>query len=472
MEASGPTDFGGRPAAYGAGSAMSSIRFVRTEDGVRLPVEVQGKGPYLVYVRGWITHLELQRADPAIEAFFAPIREHRTLVRYDTRGNGLADRELRSPLDLGALVSDLRAVIDSLSGGDTVELWGSTYGGPIALSYTASHPGHVSGLILDGTYARGSDVLPPDSVERFLAMLDLARHQPNVVYSSLSYMTDPEPQIGHDARVRRLRRSIAPHTLVELYRLGFSVDVTHLLSAIQVPTLVLHRTRTRSVPFRLGRELAAEMPNAMFVPLEGRAHNLWEEEPAAALRAVGEFLGIDDLVHDRRHQSPTRLGESVTIMFTDICGSTELTSRVGDYAAQEIVRAHNSIVRHAISQFESEEIKHTGDGILASFRSATSALGAAAMIQDAAIELRHSEEPNLAIRIGLNAGEPISEEGDLFGSVVQVAARVCGVASRDEVLVTSVVRELAAGKQFRFLDRKVQTLKGVTDPVHVWALAR
>jgi class 3 adenylate cyclase len=395
-------------------------------------------------------------------------------VRYDTRGNGLADRELPSPPDLDALVDDLSAVIDSLPENDAIELWGSTYGGPIALTYAARHPERVSHLILDGTYARGSDILPGDSADQFLEMLDLARHQPNVVYSSLSYMTDPEPQIGHDARVRRLRRSIDPDSLVDLYRLGFSVDVSRLLPTIHMPTLVLHRTRTRSVPFREGRNLAAELPNAKLVALEGRAHNLWEEQPAAALSAIGEFLGIDGLTVGSPHLvAPAPVGESVVVMFTDICGSTELTSRLGDDAAHQIVRAHNTVVRRSITRFGSKEIKHTGDGIFASFRSATSALGAAAMIQSAASDLRHSGDvPDLAIRIGLNAGEPIVEEDDLFGSVVQIAARVCSVASPDEVLVTSVVKELAAGRQFRFLDRCDQSLRGVADPVHLWALAR
>ena len=449
------------------------IRFVQAADGVRVAVEVRGSGPYLVFARGWITHLELQRTDPAIEPFFSAIASHRTLVRYDTRGNGLADRDLPAPPDLKSLTSDLEAVVDSLPTSDPIELWGSTYGGPIAINYAASHPEKVERLILDGTYARGADIMPADSAAKFLDMLEMARFQPTIVFSSLSYITDPDPQVGHESRVSRLRKAISPETLIDLYRLSFSVDVSSLLPKVTMPTLVLHRSRTRSVPFVLGRQLGADLPDGRFVGLEGRAHNLWEEDADAALGAIGEFLGIEDVaLPSGSGLDHPRLQESMTVMFTDMCESTGMTGRLGDRAAHNVVRAHNQLVRQSLQRFGGREVKHTGDGIMASFRSASAALQAVIEMQSSAQEMRRTgAAPDLNLRIGLNAGEPISEEEDLFGVVVQIASRVCDASAPGQVLVTSVVRALATGKGFQFVDIGEHELKGLAEPLHLWALA-
>jgi len=454
---------------------MPDLRFVTTTDGVRLPVETQGTGTRLVFVRGWITHIELQRSDPAFEPFFRALASHREVVRYDTRGNGLADWVDAESIDLEALVRDLEAVVDSLEGDEPVEMWGSCYGGPIAISYVARHPGRVSRLILDGTYARGADISSTESSNAFLEMLELARTQPDLVFSSLSYMTDPDPLGSHETRVNRMKRAISPEVLVALYRLAFSVDVSDVLADVDVPTLVLHRRKSASVPFRLGRRLAAELPDARFVELSGKAHNLWEEDPDPALDAIGRFLGIGRLAATRRTVSGpgrTTATESMTLMFTDMADSTHLTGQLGDEGGQALVRLHNDLVREALHAFSGREVKHLGDGIMASFRSASAALDAAAMIVrsvDAAAQ-RDPGAAQLRVRIGLNAGEPIEEDDDLFGSVVQVASRTCAAAAPGQVLVTPVVRHLAEGKSFTFTDVGEHALKGVDEHLTLWAL--
>ncbi len=426
-------------------------------------------------MRGWITHIELQRADPAFEPFFRAIATYREVIRYDTRGNGLADWVSADSIDFEGLVRDLEAVMDSLEPGDPVEMWGSCYGGPIALAYVARHPGRVSRLILDGTYSRGVDISSSDESAAFLEMLELARSQPDLVFSSLSYMTDPDPLGSHETRVNRMKRAISPEVLVALYRLAFSVDVTELLPAVDVPTLVLHRRKSASVPFRLGRRLAAELPDARFVELQGKAHNLWEEDPDPALEAIGRFLGIDRLAATRRAATvggASSTSESITLMFTDMADSTRLTGRLGDEGGQALVRLHNEIVRDALRAYGGHEVKHLGDGIMASFRSASGALDAASMIQRSARLLAETDPDaaELQIRIGLNAGEPILEGDDLYGSVVQLASRTCGAAQPGQVLVTAVVRHLAAGKPFAFTEVGERDLKGVDQHLMLWSL--
>ena len=160
-----------------------------------------------------------------------------------------------------------------------------------------------------------------------------------------------------------------------------------------------------------------------------------------------------------------------TILFTDMEGSTTLADRHGDQVAQEVRRAHNQIVRSALAANGGNEIKHTGDGIMASFATASSALECAIAIQRgvAAHRQEHPDSP-LGVYVGLNAGEPIVEEGDLFGTSVNLAARICDHAEAGQILTANVVRELAAGKQFLFSDLGATELRGFEDPVKLWEL--
>jgi class 3 adenylate cyclase len=162
----------------------------------------------------------------------------------------------------------------------------------------------------------------------------------------------------------------------------------------------------------------------------------------------------------------------MTVMFTDMVGSTDLTQAQGDRAAQTLVRRHNSIVRSALAEFSGKEIKHTGDGIMASFASAASGVEAAIAIQRAI--LRHNtQQPDqtLHIRIGINAGEPIEEEEDLFGTTVQLAARVCARCATDAILCSNVVKELASGRSLTFTSLGGQELKGFKDQITLYEVA-
>jgi class 3 adenylate cyclase len=159
--------------------------------------------------------------------------------------------------------------------------------------------------------------------------------------------------------------------------------------------------------------------------------------------------------------APRRL---LVVLFTDMVGSTSLTERLGDAAAQEVVRAHNVMVRDGLKSHGGTEIKHTGDGIMARFDSASEAVHCAVDTQRAVAEYnsKHPEAP-IGLRIGLNAGEPISEGDDLFGSAVQIAARIAGVADGGEILVSEVVKQLATGKGFAFAGRGRVALKGLSE---------
>jgi class 3 adenylate cyclase len=264
------------------------------------------------------------------------------------------------------------------------------------------------------------------------------------------------------------RASAPAENVVAMMSALMQLDVRDEAPQVTVPTLVIHRRNDTAVPFEAGREFAALIPGARFLSLEGRNHVPMPEEPETAqmLDAVHRFLsgGAPEAIKP----SSAPASGLVTILFTDMQDSTALTQRLGDAAAQDLLRSHNTIVRDALKVHGGSETKHTGDGIMASFGSAARALEFAAAIQRGFAERNLDSETPVSVRIGLNAGEPVAEEGDLFGSTVQLAARVCARAEPGQILVSNVVRELAMGKGFVFADIGEVVLKGFEYPVRLY----
>ena len=157
------------------------------------------------------------------------------------------------------------------------------------------------------------------------------------------------------------------------------------------------------------------------------------------------------------------------IMFTDIAGSTEVSTARGDAAALQLLRRHNEVVRNALDEFGGNEVKHTGDGVLASFVSVTRAVGAAIAIQKTCAAVQENQ-PTLAVKIGLGVGEPVEDSNDLFGAAVNLAARLCAHASGGQILTSSTVRDLSIGKEFIFENQGAVGLKGFPDAVQLYSV--
>ena len=437
------------------------IRFLTTTDDVRIACCSWGDGPPLIFVRGWMSNAELAWDIPAFVAFFEPLARHFRIIYYDSRCNGLSDRGVPA-VDLGRLVLDLETVMDAYATEPAV-VYGQCFGGPIAISYASRHPERVSKLILDGTYARGAELATPEQRDRLLTML---RGEPQAAMFALGYYTDPKAEQNvtlakHYAELRRTHEFVTIDDAIKLYALGYDVDVSDDLPLIQAPALIMHRRDNKSVPFALGRDLAARISGAKFVPQQGAAANPWYGDSAEVLRAIETFLEVP-LFQDARHgvRSP------VTILFTDMESSTATTQRVGDAAAHDVVRVHNAVVRDSLRASDGREIKHTGDGIMASFSSASRAVECAVAIQ----RTLASKVGAPRVRIGINAGEPVVEDDDLFGTAVQLAARTCAHAQPAQILLTNVVRELTAGKGFLYADIGDVELRGFEDPVRLYEI--
>jgi pimeloyl-ACP methyl ester carboxylesterase len=263
------------------------IRFCITTDGLRLAYSTVGQGPALVVPPGWISHQEMGWQDPAYRRFWERLARHHTLVGYDRPGTGLSDRN-RTDFSLDSDLRDLETVIDHLKL-KRPALLGISCGGLIAVAYAAKHPRRVSHLILYGTYARG-EAITTEEVKA--SLMSLVRAHWGIGSKALADIFAPGADAAASELLARFQRECTtPETAAKILELVYKGDVVHLLPSLRVPTLVLHRQRERTMPFRLGRELASLIPNARFVPLEGRDHIPWYGDSDSVLRAVAEFLG-------------------------------------------------------------------------------------------------------------------------------------------------------------------------------------
>jgi class 3 adenylate cyclase/pimeloyl-ACP methyl ester carboxylesterase len=434
------------------------IRFCTTSDGVRIAYATVGEGPPLIYACGWPGHLELEWERLFVRDFLETLAEGSTLIRYDMRGSGLSDRDV-SDLTLDGLTRDMEAVVDQLALERFALLGLGVLAGPVAISYAAAHPERVAQLILYSAYLRGDKLVAPNTQQ---TLIDYAGTF-GVPFFDVS--DHPDVDIEQQRYIREvLKAAASPGTQAALLKTMFSVDVSGLLHRVTMPTLIIHGRGDPLIRFELGRELAAQLPQAKFVPFEGGTGAVWVHRDVL-IPEIRRFLGVRVAT-----QEPVTVPAAgpLTILFTDMEDSTTITQRLGDAKAQEVLRTHNRIVRDALKAHSGSEIKHTGDGIMASFASASRALECAIAMQRAFAEHNESAEESIRVRIGLNAGEPVAEEEDLFGTAVQLAARICAHAEPGQILAPIVVRELAAGKGFLLADRGDVALRGFEDPVRLY----
>ncbi|MCH7810388.1 MAG: adenylate/guanylate cyclase domain-containing protein [Chloroflexi bacterium] len=361
-----------------------------------------------------------------------------------------------------ALELDIDAVVDRL-GLERFALWGSGSMGPVVIAYAVHHPERVSHLILWCTSARGDDARGSPRGQAVARLRD----NWEVYTDALAHYAFGWAG-GEAARQwgATMREGITQETY-RTYRSHLSrADVTELLPEVRTPTLVLHRRHFPLLSVDAATDLASGIGNARLVILEGESAG-YTDDYQPVLDALDEFL--DDGEETARLASD----DVHTILFTDVEGSTALTDRLGDAKARDLLREHEQITREALKAHGGSEVKTIGDGFMASFGSATKALECAIAIQRSLAERNESAEEAIRVRIGLNAGEPIAEDdpgghSDLYGTAVNMAARIAAKAEGGQILVPVVVRELVAGKEFLFADCGDTELRGFEDPVRVF----
>ena len=436
-----------------------SIQYAKTSDGVSIAYYAIGQGPVVMLLMGPWSHLEAEWQIEFLRAGYTAQAQRATLVRLDPRGCGLSDRD---PEDfaLDSLVLDIEAVVDKL-GFEELRINAMGLMNLPALAYTARHPDKVTHLVQAPAAASGRD-MSNERLEKLreLAAVDWELASETFIRTLYSDFTDQ--QVAEFTGL--LRASVDADNFERIIDNMLQWDADADAAALSTPTLLIHERNNPNFSMDVTRRVAGLIKDsrvafvdsafeAVLLPQRFFEGDVPDGEEAASIPAA---------------TSP-EAGVTHTILFTDMEGSTALSQRLGDAGAQEVRRAHNTIVRDALKAQGGSEIKHTGDGIMASFTTASAALECAIAIQRgvAAHVEEHPDSP-LGLCIGLNAGEPIAEERDLFGTSVDLAARICAHAGPGEILASDVVRQLTAGKEFLFSDLGETELRGFEDPVKLW----
>jgi pimeloyl-ACP methyl ester carboxylesterase len=426
---------------------------------INIAYQVVGDGPIdLVFVPGFISHLDLQWADPRIARFFEKLASFSRLIMFDKRGTGLSD-PVAGPASLEDRMEDVHAVMDA-AGSERAALFGLSEGGPMSVLFAATYPERIQALLLCGTFAYGGfDPVQQPAGERWAELhrqiTEFVEHWGEGL--TLSVFA-PSATTERDRIARGLfeRSAASPHMARTLIANITDIDVRDLLPSIRVPTLVLHR-QDEFMPVENARYLAEHIPGARLVVLPGADHIPFYGDAEGYAEEIEEFLT------GARHVPPTdRI--LTTVLFTDIVGSTQRAAKLGDAGWRDLVARHDELVRAELERHRGREVKTMGDGFLATFDGPARGIRCASAISEAVRPLE------ISVRAGLHTGECELVGDDVRGMAVNIGARIGALADGNEVLVSGTVKDLVVGSGIAFADRGAQELKGVPGEWRVFAV--
>jgi pimeloyl-ACP methyl ester carboxylesterase len=438
-------------------------RYAKSGD-VNIAYQVVGDGPFdLVLVHGWVQSFDPGWEIEAIKRFYLRLASFSRLILFDKRGIGLSDRVAIDDLPtLETRMDDMRAVLDSL-GAERAAVLGHSEGGAMCALFAATYPERTKALVMVGSSARTrwAPDYPLGATDEVLEEFEksiVERWGVEVIRSAMQGLApsiaDDEEQV--QAYTRAAARAASPAAAAALTRMSAQIDIRHVLPAIRVPTLVLHRSN--EVLADASRYVAERIPGAKSVELPGGDHMPWLGDQERALGEIQEFLtGV------RPHPALDRV--LATVLFTDIVGSTERAAELGDRRWKELLNRHNALIRDELGRFRGRELNTAGDGFLATFDGPARAIACASSIRDQVRML------GLEIRAGLHTGELELDGSEIRGIAVHTGARVAAKAAPGEVLASSTVRDLVAGSGLDFEDRGSHELKGVPGEWRLYAVA-
>ena len=421
-----------------------------------------GEGPFdLVYAPGFISHVEMNWELPYWANIFRRLSQFCRVIVFDKRGTGLSDRVGGWPT-LDERMDDIRAVMDAAES-ERAALLGVSEGGPMCMAFAAIYPGRASALVLRGTgprFAAGPD-WPWGWAEEVVApQLDLVEQNwgtGTVLPFFIMGVSDDERAQEDTGRFERFAAS--PGAARQLLEMNLQVDIRSVLSSISAPTLVIHRSGDYVVPIEAGRYTAEHISNATFVELLGDFHlSARPGDEDEAMDLVEQFL-----TGTRGDHEIDRV--LATVLFTDIVGSTERASTLGDQAWRALLDRHDKLTRREIGRFGGREIKSLGDGFFAAFDGPGRALRCARAITEEAHRI------DIEVRCGLHTGECEVRDNDLAGIAVHIGARIGGLAQPGEVLVSTTVKDLVIGSGIGFRDRGIHSLKGVPEQWKLYSMS-
>jgi len=445
---------------------IPKTRWARTVDGAYIAYQDFGDGAVtLVVILGWISHLEVYWEQPRYASFMNRLSKQMRVLVFDKRGTGMSDR-FAEPPDLETQMDDVRAVMDAAGIERAALLGWGTGGAPSALFFAASYPQRAIAVCCDpqilerqvAGYPWGTDDETSD--REAIEQIEAWGLDERMVEFGFGDRPEDAPRDEEFKRwfAKLARFSATPGAADAFSRTWFETDVRDILPAVGAPVLVFFRTAATGYTSEdHARYLATRLPRASRVGLPGSTVVPWLEDPEPLAAAIESFLASvveEEADFDR---------VLATVMFTDIVGSTEQASRLGDRRWKGLVEQHHRTVRTLLARYRGNEIDTAGDGFFASFD------GPARAVRCAQAIIAAVQPIGLEIRAGLHTGE-IQTIGDKIGGLaVNIGARVGSRAQASEVLVSQTVKDLTAGSGLAFEDAGEHELKGIPDR---WRLYR
>jgi pimeloyl-ACP methyl ester carboxylesterase/DNA-binding winged helix-turn-helix (wHTH) protein len=412
--------------------ALPETRYARSGD-VNIAYQVIGDGPIdLVFVMGWVSHLEMFWAEPSFARFLKRLSGFARLIVFDKRGTGLSDRVPRAQLpSLEQRMDDVRAVM-AAAGSRRAVLMGVSEGGPLTLLFAATYPQLAAGVVIIGGYARR--LWAPDypwgpTAEQRDAFIEALERD----WGGPVGIEERAPSRAHDPEFRRwwatyLRMGASPGAAAALTRMNAQVDIRHVLPTIHVPTLVIHRTGDRCLKVEEGRFLAEHIPGARMVELPGDDHLPFAGDQDSILAAVERFASEPDEVPE-----PTRV--LATCLFVRTDADSGHLSTLDEEARREI------------EWFHGRKFAHVTDALVATFDGPVRAIRCACAIRDAA------QRAGVRLAAALHTGECETDGETIRGTTVEIGALLSEAAAAGDVLVSNTVRDLVAGSGIEFASR-------------------
>jgi class 3 adenylate cyclase/alpha-beta hydrolase superfamily lysophospholipase len=429
---------------------MPDTRYAQSA-GVNIAYQVVGHGPVdVVYVPGWVSHVELAWELPDLAAGFERLASFSRLILFDKRGTGMSDPVPAEQLPtLEQRMDDVRAVMDAVAC-ERAAIFGASEGGNMSMLFAATYPERTSALSTFGCTAKRiwSPDYPwaPTREKRRETFAETERH-----WTTGSGWNDVAPSLDPTSLAelgRYYRRCASPGAAVALLKMNTDVDVRDVLPTIRVPTIVMHRTADRDANVEEGRYIAAQIPGARFVEFPGADHSWWTQGRDAILDEIEELV-----TGTRPAPQPNRV--LATVLVTDIVASTERARALGDRGWADLLLRHRAAVRRELERFRGREVDTAGDGFLVTFDGPARAIRCAVAIRRAMHAL------GLEVRTGVHTGECELLGDRIAGIAVHTSARIAALAAPSEVLVSATVRDLVSGSGIVFEDRGEHELKGV-----------
>jgi len=428
--------------------ATPVTRYAKSGD-VHIAYQVFGNGSIdLVFAPGFISHIENYWDHPELARWLLRLGSLARVVIFDKRGTGLSDPVPEIP-SLEQRMDDVRAVMDAVGIESAAQL-GISEGGALAALFAATYPERCQRLVLYGTFARWP--ITADALEPYLKYVDrdwgTGRSLP--IWAP-SRRDDPTLQQWW-GRFERLGAS--PSAAMAVLQMASQIDVTDILSSVHVPTLIIHCTEDTLINVECGRFLAQHIPGARLIELPGEDHLFFVHEKIGD--CIEEFLtGSIAIAESHRVLA--------TVLFTDIVGSTARAEEMGDQCWHNMLDAHHTTVRRELARYRGNEIRSLGDGFLATFDGPARAVRCACAISEAVRPL------DIQVRCGLHTGEIETAGDDVQGIAVHIASRVSALAEAGEILVSRTVKDLVAGSGLHFKERGKHLLKGLQEPMELYA---